>query len=187
MFEELIAEAMILVLTQIDKPQPKTAQRIAYEKQVRDITEHVSDKVIAHHKLDSESTYVVVLAHGTMETEIDGMPVSPRFGEFERAMEGLDTQEDVIVEKIEAIKEEVKQSAQALQELYSLAPQLKAQAHKNMVAVDTKVQTYVEWGSAVGNIVVVGTTAAFLGVLAPVTVATVVTSAASHAYIVYGS
>ncbi len=186
MFEELIAEAMIMVVNRMDKPETKTAQRIVYEKQVSTINEHVSSNVIAHNKLEAESAYVVVLAHGTMETEIDGIPVSPRFGEFERAMEGLDAQEDIVVEKIEAIKEEVKQSQEALQALYILEPQLKAQAFKNMNVVDDKVQTYTEWGSAAGNIVVTVATAALIGVTAPVTIATATAAVASHAYIVYG-
>jgi len=187
MFEELMVEALVMVLAQIDKPEAKTAQRVVYEKQIETVTKHVSDKVIANNKLEDESTYVVTLAHGTMETEIDGIPVSPRFGEFERAMEGLAAQEYIVVKKIEAIKEEVKQSALALQELYVLAPQLKAQAYKNMNLMEDKVQTYTEWGSAAGNIIVTVATAALVGVTAPVTIATAVTGAAAHAYIVYGS
>ena len=182
-----MVEAMVMVLTQIDKPEAKTTQRVVYEKQLAIIDEHVSDSIIAHNKLDAESTYVVVLAHGTMETEIDGIEVSPRFGEFERAMEGLDAQEDIVVEKIEAIKKEVQQSKATLSALYILKPQLKEQARKNMLVVDKQIQTYTEWGSAAGNIIAVIGTAAIAGATAPVTVATAVIGTATHAYIVYGA
>ena len=188
MFEELFAEAIIMVVTRLDRPETKTATRQAYEKQVNIVEGQLTAAYSKHDILVINSEEALEIAHGEIEIEVDGLVISPRFGEFERALEGTSAEKEAkVISLVTSIKEEVQASKEALEKLEILSPKLKRQALKNMRETDEKIKLYTEYGSAAGNIAVIGVTAALAGVAAPITIITAVTGVASHAYVVWDS